>query len=141
MCVNSPDKSSGRENIIQEYLIHDIFFINKSKLSFNTQSSSIRAKLFCFRINGIRKKTKNPSLNDVINNSRIYMGVKAKWLLSKKAFNIYFWSAIFFLIIIERKTGSCLHVQLPEICGTDISRSRTVVMDNDNIDRHLIKIK
>ena len=58
------------------------------------------------------------------------MGLKAKWLLSKKAFNIYFWSAIFFLIIIERKTGSYLHVQLPEIvCGTDISRSRTVVMN------------
>ena len=140
MCVNSPDKSSRRENIIQEYLIHNIFFINKNKLSFNTQSSSIRAKLFCFRINGISKK-KNPSLNDYINNSSIYMGLKAKWVHSKKAFNMYFWSAIFFLIIIERKASSYLHVQLPEICGTDISRSRTVVMDYDDIDRHLIKIK
>ena len=46
---------------------------------------------------------------------------------------MYFWSANFFIIIIERKTGPYLPVQLPEIiCGTDISRNTTVVMDSDN---------
>ena len=94
---------------------------------------------YFFRINSIRKKKKTPSFNDSIDNSSIYMGLKAKWLHSKKAFNMDFWSATFFLIIIKRKKRCYPHVQLPEIvCGTDIS---TVVMDYDNIDRHLIKMK
>ena len=47
-----------------------------------------------------------------------------------------FLAATFFLIIIERKTGSFHHVLLTEVvCGTDISRSTTIAMDYDNIDK------
>ena len=53
-----------------------------------------------------------------------------------------FLATTFFLIIIERKTGSFHHVQLTEVvCGTDLSRSTTIAMDYDNIDKDKVNSK